>query len=305
MTLLVMGWVALDDIETPFDTRTGVLGGSATFSALAAALFTDVRLLAVVGDDFPDTAREQLAHPAIDTRGLTVFNGGATSRWHGRYHYDMNTRDTLSTELGVNASWTPRLPERWESSSTVFCAAAEPRIQATLIGQMQQLRASMVDTIRYYIDNQEDAVRAAFASASFVAINESEARQLSGEPGIARATAALLNGGPQRGVVVKLGEYGAAFRSADDYFVAPGYPLEEVRDPTGAGDAFAGGFMGYLDSVPVITPAEIRRAVIYGSTVASFKVEDFGTDRLRSLTRAEVDARYGEFRRLTHFEARD
>lgn len=305
MTLLVTGWVAIDEIATPFEVRKDVLGGSATFAALAAAVFTDVRLLAAVGEDFPDDARRQLAHPRVDTRGLVAVAGGATSRWHGRYHYDMNTRDTLATELGVNADWSPDLPEGWEASETLFCAAGEPRVQVSLIGQMARLRASMVDTIRYYIDSQEDAVRSAFAAASFVAINESEARQLSGQPGIARATATLLKGGPARGIVVKLGEYGAAFRSVDDYFVAPGFPLEEVRDPTGAGDAFAGGFMGYLDSVNEITPAAIRRAVIYGSTVASFKVEDFGTDRLRSLARDEVDARYGEFRQLTHFEARD
>jgi sugar/nucleoside kinase (ribokinase family) len=305
MTLLVSGWVAIDDIETPFDNRRGVLGGSATFAALAAALFTDVRLLAAVGEDFPGAARAQLSHPRVDTRGLSVVPGQATSRWRGRYHYDMNTRDTLATEVGVNAAWAPSLPDAWQDTSTLFCAAGEPNVQMGLIGGLPRLRASMVDTIQFYIDGDEAGVRAAFAAASFVAINESEARQLSGQPGIARATSALLTGGPRRGVIVKLGEYGAAFRSVDDYFVAPGYPLEEVRDPTGAGDAFAGGFMGYLDSVEEITPAEIRRAIVYGSTVASFKVEDFGTERLLRLTRDEVDARYGEFRRLTHFEARD
>jgi sugar/nucleoside kinase (ribokinase family) len=301
MTLLVSGWVAIDDVETPFENRKGLLGGSATPAALAASLFTKVRLLAAVGEDFPDEHRTQLEAASIDTRGLVIVPGAQSSKWGGRYHYDMNTRDTLYTELGVNADWQPSLPEEWQDSDSIFCAAGDPVVQKDLIQSLDRPRASLVDTIKLYIDSDADAFRETMGVADFVAINDSEARMLAGTASIARASSILLATGT-RGVVVKLGEYGAAYRSPDDYFVAPGYPLEDVIDPTGAGDAFAGGFMGYLDSVDRITPAAIRRAIVYGSTVASFQVEDFGPARLLRLTRDEVEARYRQFRALTHFE---
>ncbi len=302
MTLLVAGWVAIDEIETPFARVEDSLGGSATCAAMAAALFTDVRLLAAVGEDFPAHHRETLAAVSgLDLAGLTV-EGPRTSRWGGRYHYDMNTRDTLYTELGVNAAWRPVLPAGWEDSTTAFLAAGDPLMQRTLIEGLPSARATMVDTIKFYIDGMPGELRETMGAADFVTVNESEAREIAGTPSIAKAARALLAGGP-KGVIVKLGEYGAAFASAEDYFVAPGYPLEDVVDPTGAGDAFAGGFLGYLDSMDVVTPGAIRRAIIYGSTVASFDVEGFGPSRLLTLTRAEVEARYQEFRRLTHFEA--
>ena len=303
MTLLVAGWVAIDEIETPFAKVTGSLGGSATCAALAGALFSDVRLLAAVGEDFPAQHREQLAGRGIDLAGLTV-EGPLTSRWGARYHYDMNTRDTLYTELGVNADWKPRLPAGWELSETAFLAAGDPILQRSIIRSLDAPRATMVDTIKFFIDGSLPELRETMRHADFVALNESEARELAHTPSIARAGRALLAEGV-RGAVIKLGEYGAAFMSAEDYFVAPGYPLEEVVDPTGAGDAFAGGFMGYLDAVPAVNAAEVRRAVIYGSAVASFCVEGYGPARLLTLTRDEVNARYAEFRRLTHFEAGD
>ncbi len=303
MTLLVAGWVAIDEIETPFAKVTGSLGGSATCAALAGALFSDVRLLAAVGEDFPAQHREQLAGRGIDLAGLTV-EGPLTSRWGARYHYDMNTRDTLYTELGVNADWRPRLPAGWELSETAFLAAGDPILQRSIIRSLDAPRATMVDTIKFFIDGSLPELRETMRHADFVALNESEARELAHTPSIARAGRALLAEGV-RGAVIKLGEYGAAFMSAEDYFVAPGYPLEEVVDPTGAGDAFAGGFMGYLDAVPAVNAAEVRRAVIYGSAVASFCVEGYGPARLLTLTRDEVNARYAEFRKLTHFEAGD
>ena len=301
MTLLISGWVALDEIETPFGRRAEVLGGSAPPAALAAALFTPVRLLAAIGEDFPANEANRLRRPGIDTAGITVIPGGITSRWGGRYNYDMNTRDTTYTILGVNENWRASLPEGWSDSTSLFCAADNPETQLSLIKSLPSVRTTMVDTIKFYLDTMRDALLRTFAAVDFIAINEAEARELAGVPSIARATARLLSAGP-RGVIVKLGEYGAAYRSADDYFVAPGYPLEDVVDPTGAGDAFAGGFMGYLDSVDEITPARVRCAVIYGSTVASFQVEAFGPERLFSLTRDEVEKRYREFRALTHFE---
>jgi sugar/nucleoside kinase (ribokinase family) len=301
MTLLVTGWVALDDIETPFGSVQSTLGGSAPAAALSAALFTNVRLLAAIGGDLPDQERAKLEGRNIDLAGMRV-EGPLTSRWGGRYHYDMNSRDTLYTELGVNAGWQPRLVDGWEDSSAAFLAAGDPVAQREVIAALTAPKATMVDTIKFYIDSALDDVRETMRCADFVALNESEAREIGQTASIANAGRRLLDG-VGRGVVVKLGEYGAVCVTADDYFVAPGYPLVEVVDPTGAGDAFAGGFMGYLDSAPVINSAEIRRAVIYASACASFAVEGFGPSRLLTLTRDEVDERYREFRRLTHFEA--
>lgn len=301
MTLLVTGWVAIDEIETPFASVKDSLGGSATAAALGAALFTDVRLLAAIGEDFPDRHRKPFEGRRIDLEGLITIPGGKTSRWGGRYHYDLNARDTLFTELGVNAAWDPPLPPGWENSQSVFFAAGDPPVQRRMMSQMPNRRSTMVDTIKFYIDTAEEDLRKTMAAADFISINESEARELANTPSIARAGRRLLEGGPD-GVIIKLGEFGAAFVSATDYFVAPGFPLEEVVDPTGAGDAFAGGFMGYLDSVKEVTTGEIRRAMIYGSTVASFQVEGFGPSRLLTLTREEVEGRYRKFRDMTHFE---
>ncbi len=300
MSLLVSGWVAIDDVETPFARNEGALGGSAPCAALAGAFFTDVRLLAAIGDDFPDEHRRTLERTNLDLAGLTVVEG-ETSRWGARYHYDMNTRDTLYTVLGVNADWDPALPPGWEDSSTAFLAAADPVLQRNLIASLRHPKATMMDTIKFFIDGALDELRMTMRQATFVSINDGEARMITGTASVARAGRKLVAEGTD-GVVIKLGEYGAAFISEDDYFVAPAYPLEEVIDPTGAGDAFAGGFMGYLDSVESVTTGEIRRAMIYGSTVASFCVEGMGPNRLLSLTREEIEIRYREFRMLTHFE---
>lgn len=300
MTLLVYGWVALDEIETPFNRVAGSLGGSATFAALAASLFTDVRLLAAVGPDFPEGERAKLQGRRIDLGGVVTVPG-ETSRWGARYHFDMNTRDTLYTVLGVNEHWQPALPPSWRHSHTAFMAAAHPRLQRDLLAQLATPRATMVDTIKLFIDGHREDVFETMRHARFVTVNDSEARDLARVPSIARATRHLLAKGAEA-VIIKLGEYGAAYRSDHDYFVAPGYPLEDVIDPTGAGDAFAGGFLGYLDSVPDVSTAEIRRAIIYGSTVASYCVEGFGPARLLDLERDDVERRYREFRALTHFE---
>jgi len=304
MTLLVSGWVAIDEIETPFDRREGLLGGSAACAALAGALFTDVRLLAAIGEDFPERELAKLERDHLDLGGVRTIEGGQTSRWGGRYHYDMNTRDTLYTHLGVNADWDPVLPKGWEDSETAFLAAGDPTLQRRLIQSLRAPRATMVDTIKFYLETAMDELKATIAAADFISINDSEARELTGTPSVANAGRRLLTSGP-RGVLVKLGEYGAVFASEHDYFVAPGYPLEQVVDPTGAGDAFAGAFLGYLDSVGEFKPGDLRRATVYASTVASFQVEGYGPERLLTLTRDEVDARYREFRTLTIFEAGD
>jgi sugar/nucleoside kinase (ribokinase family) len=303
MTLLISGWVAIDEIETPFGEARGVLGGPASYAALAAALFTDVRLLAGVGPDFPPEFRRMLSRERIDLAGLTTHDA-PTSRWGTRYHYDMNTRDTLYTEVGVNESWQPNLPAGWERSSSAFMAAAHPAVQRQIIAMLPESRASMVDTIKFYIDTALPDLKITMGAATFATVNESEAREVAQTPSIANAGRSLLSHGG-KGVVVKLGEYGAAYISKDDYFVAPGYPLEEIIDPTGAGDTFGGAFMAYLDTVNELSTREIRRAMIYGSTVASFAVEGYGPERLLSLTREDVETRYRAFRALTHFEVDD
>ncbi len=303
MTLLVSGWVALDEIETPFARVEGSLGGSATCAALAAAQFTEVRLLAAVGEDLPGSELAKLEGRGIDLSGLTVVAGQQTSRWGARYHYDMNTRDTLYTHLGVNECWRPTLPAGWEASQSAFMAAGDPSLQCELLGALTAPRVTMVDTIERFIKLQADGVREAMRTAAFVSVNESEARQLTGMPSIARAGRALVAAGA-RAALVKLGEYGAVYVSDDDYFVAAGHPLEDLVDPTGAGDSFAGAFLGYLDTVPTptLTATEIRRAMVYGSAVASFTVEGFGPSRLLDLRRDEIEERYRELLALTHIE---
>jgi sugar/nucleoside kinase (ribokinase family) len=302
VTLLVTGWVALDDIETPFGKVEGSLGGSATCAALTAALFTPVRLLAAVGEDFPPKLAQRLARPNIDTAGLVRVEGARTSRWGAKYHHDMNTRDTWYPELGISVEWKPRLPDEWRDTTSACLAAGHPEDQNALLQALDRPKATLVDTIKMFIDETPDELRETMRLADFVVVNESEARMLTGRPSIAQAARSLLADGVKH-AIIKLGEYGAVFATEGEYFVVPGYPLEDLVDPTGAGDAFAGGLMGYLDSVPAITPGEIRRALVYASTVASFCVEGFGPSRLLQLTRAEVDARYREFRALTHFEA--
>jgi sugar/nucleoside kinase (ribokinase family) len=213
----------------------------------------------------------------------------------------MNTRDTLYTEVGVNADWRPTLPKGWAGSRSAFLAAGDPKLQRELIGMLSSPRTTMVDTILFYINGSPDALRTTMATADYVCINDSEARMLANTPSVARAARTLIAAGT-KAIVIKLGEFGAIYQGPAGYFVAPGYPLEEVVDPTGAGDAFAGGFMGYLDSLETITNEDVRRAVLYGSTVASFVVEGIGLTRLLTLTRGEVERRYREFRALTHVE---
>lgn len=301
MTMLVSGWVALDDIETPFASAKGLLGGSATPAAIAGALFTDVRVLAVIGEDFPPELLADLERPRIDLSGVQTIRGGKTSRWGARYSYDMNSRETWYPEQGVSLEYLPPLPAAWADSSCACLAAGHPHYQRDLLRGLDAPKATLVDTIKLYIDTQPDELRETMKVADFVTLNESEARELAHTPSIAAAGRALVADGV-RSIIIKLGEFGAALVSGEDYFVAPGYPLEEVVDPTGAGDAFAGGFIGYLDSVPEVTGREVRRAMIYGSTVASFQVEGFGPSRLLTLTRDEVEARLRQFRELTHFE---
>jgi sugar/nucleoside kinase (ribokinase family) len=297
MSMLVSGWIAIDDIETPFGKTGAALGGSAAFTIFAGAIFTDVRLLAVVGPDFPPEMRAQLEHPRIDLAGLTTVEG-ETSRWAARYGYDMNARDVLYTHVGVNDRPT-ELPPHWRDSTAAVLSAAHPYIQRDVLGQLVNPKATILDTIAFYIEGWPNEILEVLGSADFVTMNDAEARQLTGEASVAKAARRLISHGA-RGVIIKLGEFGAVYANGQDYFQAPGYPLEEVIDPTGAGDAFAGAFMGYLDSQDAVTPVAIRRGIIYGSAVASFCVEGLGPARLFGLNRDEVEARAAEFAKLSH-----
>lgn len=299
MSILVVGSAAFDDIETPFGRAQRVLGGSSIYFSAAASLFSPVRLVAVVGEDMPADAYDFLAARGVDLRGLQR-EAGKTFFWAGRYDYDLNTTETLTTELNVFAEFQPRLPEEYAATPFVFLANIHPGLQRTVLDQVKAPRLTMMDSMNLWIQTERDAVEQMMRRVDFVSINETEARMFAGTSGVVAAARQILALGP-KGVLVKKGEYGVVLFTEDDYFAAPAYPLQEVYDPTGAGDSFAGGFMGYLAQAEAITPLALKQAVIYGSAVASFTVQAFGVERLKTLTRREVEERCREFRRFTYF----
>ncbi len=299
MSLVAVGSVAYDDIVTPFGRRDRALGGSAVHFSLAASLFTEVRLVGVVGDDFDGT--EILEARGVDLTDLERIAGGATFHWKGRYGFDLNVAETLDTQLGVFAEFQPRLSDDSRRAPMLFLGNIQPDLQRAVRGQSQAGFVAL-DSMNLWIDTAQDALRAAIADVDVVILNDGEARQLTGEATLLKAAREIAALGPET-VVIKRGEYGAALFTPDGFFGVPGYPLEEVFDPTGAGDSFAGGFMGYLRSVGEEhpDPETLRRAVAYGSVVASFNVEEFGTERVQRLSRGELDARLAEFQRMTAF----
>ncbi len=308
MAILVIGSIGLDTIETPFSDgpKVDILGGSASYFALAASYFDRVNLVAVIGDDFPPALLETFRVRQIDLTGLQTATG-KNFRWGGRYHLDFNTRDTLFTDLGVFGSFAPVIPDAYRSSEVVFLANLQPGLQrqvADELGAAPRLRA--LDSMNHWIDSARDELTEAIRRVDIVLIAEEEARQYAGTPSLRAAARRILELGP-RTLVVKQGSYGALlFTAAGDFFTAPAYPLEEVRDPTGAGDSFAGGFLGYL-AQRLTTGAELaladyRRALVYGSIMGSFACEDFSVARLESLTADDIAARYREFVTYTHFD---
>ena len=301
MAVLVVGSLGLDTLETPFGRADEVLGGSAAYFALAASLYTPVQLVAVAGDDFPPEHVQLFERKGIDLAGLSR-ELGRTFRWGGRYHYDMNSRDTLFTELGVFGDFHPVLPESFRSTRHVFLANIHPSLQLEVLDQVARPDLVALDSMNLWIDTAREDLTRVIERADFITVNDGEARQFSGTPNLLMAARKLLRLGP-RAVVVKKGEHGAMLICPDGVFFAPAYPLENVVDPTGAGDSFAGGFLGYLASVGDLSFESIKRAIIHGSVVGSFCVEAFGLQRLATLTREEVDVRYGVFRELTAFEA--
>jgi len=300
--LLVVGSVALDTVETPFGKVSEALGGSATYFAYAASFFTTVRLVATVGADFPEQHVKLLADRGVDVTGLAVTRG-KTFRWTGAYGYDLNEATTLDTQLNVFADFRPRLAEPVRRLPYLFLANIDPALQLDVLSQMAaRPRLVALDTMNFWIQGKREALLRVLREVDVVTINDAEARQLAGEPNLIKAARAITGLGP-RTVVVKRGEYGALLLTHGAFFVVPGYPLDDVFDPTGAGDTFAGGFMGYLASEDRVDPDALRRAMVYGSVMASFTVEDFSLNRLLRLERAEVADRYRDFRELMRVDA--
>ncbi|MEO2199045.1 MAG: PfkB family carbohydrate kinase [bacterium] len=299
--ILTVGSVAFDSIKTPFGERSRVVGGAATFFSVAASFFTDVRMVAVVGEDFADEQMQVFGGRRIDLTGLQRVPG-ETFRWKGEYNFDLNSRETIYTHLNVFDQFRPVLPESYRATPFVFLANIHPGLQLEVLDQVQAPRFVAADTMNFWIDGTPDELRAVLGRVDALVINDEEARQLSGEANLVKAARVIRNMGP-RLLIIKRGEYGVLMTRDEAFFAAPAMPLEDVSDPTGAGDTFAGGFMGYLASADDITDAAVSRAIIAGSAMASFAVEDFGLDRLLSLTQDDVRRRFDAFKRLTHFEA--
>ena len=300
MAILVVGSVAFDTIKTPFGQADEIVGGAATYFSIAASQFTDVNLVGVVGEDFGEREMSVFAGRRIDLAGLQQAHG-RTFRWGGEYSYDLNDRETLFTELNVFESFRPRLPEAYRQPEIVFLANIHPALQLEVLEQVDGHRLVAADTMNYWIEGTPDELRRVLERIDILLVNDAEARQLSGEFNLVRAAAKIRAMGP-RTLVVKRGEYGVLLFDSEELFVAPAYPLESVFDPTGAGDAFAGGFLGYLAQRGSFDAEGLRQAIIFGSTLGSFCVEDFGTRRLEKLSRDEIVDRYREFKLLTHFE---
>jgi sugar/nucleoside kinase (ribokinase family) len=298
--LLVVGSVALDSVTTPFGTVAEVLGGSATYFSYSASFFTNVRLVATVGDDFPEDHVQLLRTRGVDVGGLQRSRG-RTFRWVGEYGYDLNEARTIDTQLNVFADFRPMLPSALKKTPFLFLANIAPELQLEVLRQMERPQLVALDTMNFWIQGKRDDLLRVLAEVDVLLINESEARQLAKEPNLIKAARAVLGLGP-RTVVVKRGEYGAVMVSDGHFFFVPAYPLESVFDPTGAGDTFAGGFMGYLASQGVVDQAAVRRAIVYGSVMASFTVEDFSLNRLTRLTPGEVERRYAAFQELVRFD---
>jgi sugar/nucleoside kinase (ribokinase family) len=301
MSILVVGSVALDRIETPFAVADRTLGGAATYFAAAASLFHPVQLVAIVGEDFPMEELRFMSDRGVDLDGIERA-AGESFFWAGRYEYDMNTRVTLETRLGVFADFRPRLPEAFSEADHVFLANIDPELQLDVLEQVRSPRFVACDTMNYWIESKREALLRLLGRVDAVLLNDSEARELSGDHNLKRAARWIRGHGP-RVVVIKKGEHGALLFTETHTFFAPGYPLEEVFDPTGAGDAFAGGFMGWLAYAGSFDEEELCRAVVYGSAMGSLTCERMGVERLVTLGIDEIHERVREFRRLTAFES--
>jgi sugar/nucleoside kinase (ribokinase family) len=300
MGILVVGSVALDTVKTPFGQVEEALGGSATYFSVAASYFTDVSVVAVVGEDFPDRHVSFLKTRRIDLAGLKKAPG-KTFRWSGHYDYDLNTANTLKTELNVFEKFNPELPESYRDAEIVFLANIDPVLQRSVLGQTRGPKLVAADTMNYWIESRKPELLETLKLVDILTINEAEARELAGEPNLVKAARKILAMGPKT-LIVKRGEYGVLMFNAGSVFSAPAYPLESVFDPTGAGDTFAGGFMGFMANVRDWSDPGLRKALVMGSVMASFTVEDFSLGGIKGLAYEEIERRYREFKRLSHFE---
>ncbi len=299
MDLLVVGSIGFDTVETPQGKSERALGGTAVYCSVAASYFARVGMVAAVGTDFPQEHVQFLQEKGIDVTGLMTLEG-ETFHWGGRYHTDMNSRDTLFTRLNVFENFEPDVPEIYRNTPFVFLGNIDPRLQLHVLDQVHQPRLVALDTMNYWINGTPDSLREVLRRIDVLFVNDEEARLLSGECSLLRCARLIRDMGPSV-IVIKKGEHGALLFHEDEVFFAPAYPLETVVDPTGAGDTFAGGFMGYLASVARTDDDTLRRAMIYGSTLASFAVEDFSVENLRRLQERDILERMAAFHRLTHF----
>jgi sugar/nucleoside kinase (ribokinase family) len=297
----VVGSIAYDSVKTPFGERDRMLGGSATHFALAASFFTDVRVVGPVGDDFGDDEYAVLHERGVNTDDIERVEGGKTFFWRGRYEYDLNTAHTEDTQLGVFGDFQPKLSDKSKDAETLFLANIQPDLQREVREQCKSARFAGLDSMNLWIDTARDALIKTIGTVDLLFLNDTELRMLTEEPNLVRAARKVMESGP--GVVIaKQGEYGAALFVGDRFFSLPAYPLDTVKDPTGAGDSFAGGFMGYVTAHGDGAEQDhgvLRSAMTYGSVMASFNVEDFGTERVRRLTRDEIDRRFDDFRTMT------
>jgi sugar/nucleoside kinase (ribokinase family) len=302
LSVLVVGSVALDTIETPFGSAQNALGGSATYISAAASYFTaPIRVVGVVGGDFPKAGIDFLESRGIDLDGLEIVAKGKTFHWAGKYHYDLNNRDTLRTELNVFEKFDPKIPDKYKKSRFVCLGNIDPVLQRRVLEQIEKPQLVICDTMNFWIEGKNAELRQTLKSIDVIVLNDSEARLLSREPNLIKAARVIRGMGPKI-VIIKKGEHGAMLITEQTIFTAPAYPMENIFDPTGAGDAFAGGFVGWLGKTGDLSEENLKRAVIYGSAMASFCVEQFSIDGLRDLTYLQVQDRFRAFRELSRFD---
>jgi len=301
MSVLVVGTVAFDSIETPSGSVERVLGGSASYFALGASFFAPVRIVGVIGEDFPQDYLDLFTQRGVDIEGIKRERG-ETFHWRGRYHEDINVRDTIELHLNVLAGFEPQLPDNYRDAEYVFLGNIDPLMQLEVLNQIRHMKLVICDTMDYWIRESPEELKKVLQRIEMLVINDSEARLLSGYSNIVQAARAILRMGPKM-VLIKRGEYGVLQFSDSSVFATPAYPLEEVFDPTGAGDSFAGGLMGQLARSGDLSQGSLRRAIVYGSVVASFTVEDFGVKRLTDTSLPEIEDRYQKFVRLTDFHS--
>lgn len=299
MSILVVGSVAIDSVKTPFGRRAQALGGSATYFSMAASFFDKVDIVATVGEDFPQKYIRLLQDKGVGTGGLTIAKG-KTFRWKGWYGYDLNTAHTVYTHLNVFKDFRPCVPPSLKKSKHLFLANIDPELQLSVLKQMSRPKLVACDSMNYWIETKKKHLLKLLKHVDIFLLNEGEARELTGEANLLKASRYLLSCGP-KAVVVKKGEHGVIYFSHSAHFISPAYLLEQVYDPTGAGDTFAGGMIGYLSSVDRLDHSSVRKAIIYGSVLASFTVEDFSVNRLAGISRKDIQKRYDHFKNITRF----